>query len=60
MQTKQCTICNTALEVEARCKVCKNPTRLFCHACDVVREKESHPECMMKDYATLVAEVHMY
>ena len=54
MKNNSCKICNVELEVEARCKRCNKPTRLFCHVCGIVREKESHPKCMMNDLATLI------
>ena len=59
MNTKSCAICNTELEVEAKCKACDRPTRLFCHACGTVREKQSHPDCMIRDLASLMIEAQI-
>ena len=55
-----CKVCNTELEVEKRCKACNEPTRMFCHACGIVREKQSHPECLRKDLASLLLEVQTH
>lgn len=49
MKNKTCKICSSRLEVEKRCKFCKEPTRLFCHVCGVMAEKIAHPACMIID-----------
>lgn len=60
MKTKLCKICNAELEVEVKCKVCNEPTRLFCHACGIVREKENHPRCMLIDLNALMIESRIH
>lgn len=57
MKTKSCTICDTELDVKAKCKVCDEPTRLFCHVCGKMREKHSHPECLLEDLSLLANQV---
>ena len=54
MHSNSCRICDSSLEVEHRCKVCDEPTRLFCHTCGVESEKIAHPACLVIDLNSLV------
>ena len=54
MGNKSCKICNSKLEVERRCKVCDEPTRLFCHTCGMMAEKRMHPACMVMDVNSML------
>ena len=54
MEIKTCNICNVKPEVTKRCIVCKGITRLFCHTCNKIIGKESHPKCLMHDFRVLV------
>lgn len=57
MHNKSCKICDSELEIEHKCKVCDEPTRLFCHTCGVTPEKISHPACLVIDLNNLVLEL---
>jgi len=56
MYSTSCKICGSNLEVEHTCKVCNEPTRLFCHTCGVTPEKIVHPACLVIDMNNLVLE----
>jgi len=56
MQKQSCKICDSKLEVEHRCKVCNETTRLFCHTCGVTQENIVHPACLVIDLNNLVLE----
>ncbi len=60
MENKSCKICNSKLEVEKRCKVCDEPTRLFCHTCGVMAEKIMHPACMVMDINSMLMQIHSH
>ncbi len=60
MQKQSCKICDSKLEVEHRCKICDNPTRLFCHTCGVASEKTAHPVCLIIDLNNLVLESYKH
>ncbi len=60
MQNKSCKICNSELEIEHRCKLCNEPTRLFCHTCGLMVEKIIHPACLVIDLNNMVLESHTY
>ena len=56
MENKSCKLCGSKLEVEKRCKVCDEPTRLFCHTCGMVTEKRMHPACMVIDVNSMLVQ----
>ncbi|MFB5635465.1 hypothetical protein [Candidatus Nitrosopumilus sediminis] len=56
MHSNSCRICESKLEVEHICKVCEEPTRLFCHTCGIEAEKITHPACLVIDLNRLVVE----
>ena len=58
MEHKTCKACNSNLEVEKRCKLCEEPTQLFCHTCGVVTEKIMHPACMVIDVNSMIVECY--
>ena len=60
MENKSCKICNSKLEVEKRCKVCDEPTRLFCHTCEMMAEKRMHPACMVMDINSMLVQTHSH
>lgn len=60
MQNKSCKTCHSTLEIEHRCKVCDEPTRLFCHACGTVSEKIPHPACLVIDLNNLVLKTYLH
>ena len=60
MENKSCKICNSKLEVERVCKVCAEPTRLFCHTCGVMAEKIMHPACMVIDINSMLVQTHSH
>ena len=60
MEDKSCKICNSKLEVERVCKVCAEPTRLFCHTCGVMAEKRMHPACMVIDINSMLVQTHSH
>ncbi len=60
MQNKSCKICDSKLEVEHRCKFCKEPTRLFCHTCGIATEKIMHPACMIIDVNSMLVKVSQH
>lgn len=59
MENQSCKICDSKLEVEHRCKVCNEPTKLFCHTCGKAHEKIAHPACLVIDLNNMVLESHM-
>ncbi|MCH9658537.1 hypothetical protein K0U27_07575 [archaeon] len=60
MENKPCKICKSKLEVERRCKVCDEPTRLFCHTCGTMAEKIVHPACMVMDVNSMLMQIHYH
>ena len=60
MQNKSCKICDSKLEVEHRCKVCNESTRLFCHTCGLATEKIAHPACLVIDLNNMVLESYVH
>ena len=60
MQTKSCKSCDSTLEVEHRCKVCKEAIRLFCHTCGLTTEKIAHPACMIVDLNNMILESYLH
>ena len=58
MEKKNCRICNSVLEIEQKCKLCNEPTRLFCHTCGIMAEKVAHPACMILDVNRMLAGIH--
>lgn len=57
MYNTSCKTCDSKLEVQYRCKLCNEPTRLFCHTCVVTTEKIVHPACLVIDMNNLVLEL---
>lgn len=60
MQKHSCNTCDSKLEVEHRCTVCNEPTRLFCHTCGVAPEKIVHPACLVIDLNKLVVKSYKH
>ncbi|MDH3490278.1 MAG: hypothetical protein OEL56_07495 [Nitrosopumilus sp.] len=60
MENKICKICNSKLEVERVCKVCEEPTRLFCHTCGMMAEKRMHPACMILDVNSMLVQTQSH
>jgi len=60
MQNQSCKICDSKLEVEHKCKVCNEPTRLFCHTCGMTTEKTIHPACLVIDLNNMVLESYVH
>ncbi|EPA06417.1 hypothetical protein [Candidatus Nitrosarchaeum limnium] len=60
MQKQSCKTCSSKLEVESRCKVCDQPTKLFCHACGITHENIIHPACLVIDLNNMVLESYMH
>ena len=60
MHNKECKTCHSTLEVEHRCKVCGEPTKLFCHTCGLATEKIAHPACLVIDLNNLVLETNLH
>ena len=56
MQKLSCKTCDLKLEVVHGCKVCNEPTILFCHAYSVAPEKIVHPACLVIDLNNMVLE----
>ena len=60
MQNKSCKTCDSTLEVGQRCKVCNEPTRLFCHTCGLAAEKIAHPACLVIDLNNMVLKSYVH
>ena len=60
MQKPSCKTCNSKLEVGHRCKVCNEPTILFCNTCGVAPEKIAHPTRLATDQNNMVLESHIH
>jgi len=60
MQKQSCKTCASILEIEHRCKVCNEPTRLFCHTCGVAPETIAHPACLVIDLNNMVLESYKH
>ena len=60
MKNEVCKLCNSKLEVERRCKLCDEPTRLFCHTCGIMAEKRMHPACMVIDANSMLVQNHSH
>ena len=58
MENKPCKICDSYLEVQRKCKVCDEPTRLFCHDCGILAEKIIHPACLLKDISFMMVQTY--
>lgn len=58
MYNKNCKVCNSDLEIEKKCKLCDEPTHLFCHTCGIVTEKVMHPACMVIDVNSMLIEAY--
>jgi len=58
MENISCKICASKLEVKDVCKLCNEPTRLFCHICGIMAEKRAHPACMLIDVNKMMMEIY--